>query len=207
MSGPEAPAGPSYPNEVDDFDAMLLRKVLPRLVDLSFVLAWFVVAGLIAAVIWWQVTPLAEYTRTTDNGTMDEQQLAVQVAADGWFFVVAAVGGAVSGLALMLLRFRAPVLMVVWIVAGSTLAWYLTKEIGLLLGPGDPNAALASVAVGDKVPLQLEYASKGLAFVWPTAALAGALVGLVGGEMRESSRSYHQALQQYGYGTDTGRNG
>ena len=56
--------------------------------------------GVLGAFVWWQLTPLAEFTRTATNAQMDEEQLGRQVAADGWFFVVAAVGGLLSGMLL-----------------------------------------------------------------------------------------------------------
>src|SRR5690348_3321630 len=78
------------------------RALQEGLASLSLVLAWFGVAAVIGALVWWQVTPLAEYTRTSDNALMDEQQLSKQFGTDGWFWVIGSVGGLVSGLVLAL---------------------------------------------------------------------------------------------------------
>lgn len=147
----------------------------PLVRDVGVVLAWFVALGLIGAVIWWQVTPLAEYTRTTDNAEMGEDQLGVQVAADGWFFVIATVGGVLSGITLLSLRRRDPVAMVVLVALGGGLATWLMLRAGLWLGPADPRDALPGAAVGTKVPLQLKPQASAVYFVWPIAALLGAL--------------------------------
>jgi hypothetical protein len=185
---------------VEHDDAQSMTKVLPALVDLWIVLVWFVGAAAIGALVWWQVTPLAEYTRTAQNGSMDEQQLAVQIAADGWFFVVAAVGGLVSGFVLILLRHRNPIVTVIGIAAGGVLAYFLMREIGLVLGPPDPTDALRTASVGDKVPLQLKPVSDGLLYVWSVAALAGALVALLITELRHANRAHNESMRQYVYG-------
>jgi hypothetical protein len=147
----------------------------PLLRDAGVVALWFVVLGVVGAFVWWQVTPLAEYTRTAANAEMDEQQLGVQVSADGWYFVIAAVGGVVSGVALLAWRRRDPIAMVVLVTLGALLAAWVMLRVGLWLGPGDPKDALRHVAVGATVPMQLQTHAHGVVTVWPIAALLGAL--------------------------------
>jgi hypothetical protein len=160
----------------------LLRHPLVR--DVAVVLAWFVVAAVIGALLWWQLTPLAEYTRTAANAEMGEDQLGKQVDADGWYFVVAAVGGLVSGVALLLLRRRDPVAMVVLVALGALLASWLMLRLGLWLGPADPKDVLPHVPVGHKVPLRLTTSASGVHFAWPVGALLGAAVVLWGSDER-----------------------
>lgn len=167
------------------------------LTTLSVVVAWFAVAALVGALIWWKVTPLAEYTRTADNASMDEEQLSKQFGADGWFFVIAAAGGLLSGLVLTWVRRRSPILVVLLLVAGGALATFLMVEVGRLLGPSDPSTVLASAPVGGKVPLQLEVDAHGVWFVWSIAALIGGIIVLWITEARETSRQQHEAA--YGY--------
>jgi len=152
----------------------------PLVRDAGVVLAWFVALGLLGAVIWWQITPLAEYTRTATNAEMGEDQLGVEVAADGWFFVIATVGGLLSGITLLSLRRRDPVAMVVLVTLGAGVASWLMLRVGLWLGPADPKHVLPGVAVGAKVPLQLEPQAMAVTLVWPIAALLGA-VGVIWG--------------------------
>jgi hypothetical protein len=144
------------------------------------ILGWFVVIGVVGALVWWKVTPLAEFTRTTTSGQMDEAELGRRVAADGWYFVVAAVGGVVSGFVLALVRRRDPLVTVVLVAVGAALAAGLMLWVGEWLGPPNPRTALLHAAVGDKVPLQLKTHAAGVALVWPIAAMLGA-VGVIWG--------------------------
>jgi hypothetical protein len=169
----------------------------PIVSDAALVVGWFVVLGVIAAVVWWQLTPLAEYTRTATNAEMDEQQLGVQVSTDGWYLTIAAIGGLLSGIALLSLRRRDPVAMVLLVTLGSLLGGWLMIRVGLMLGPADPKDVLPHAAVGGKVPLQLKPHAVGVIYAWPITALLGA-VGVVWGtdDSRRSARG--EAAQQAG---------
>jgi CHASE2 domain-containing sensor protein len=160
----------------------LSRRLLgrPLVRDLLVVVGWFVLVGVVGAVLWWQLTPLAEYTRTAATAQMDEEQLGRQVSADGWYFVIAAVGGVLSGIVLLSWRRRDPVTMVVLVTLGALLAAWLMLRIGLWLGPANPNDVLPHVAVGAQVPLQLRTHASGVVFVWPVTALLGA-IGVIWG--------------------------
>jgi hypothetical protein len=152
----------------------------PVVRDVGVVLAWFVVLGVLSAVLWWQLTPLAEYTRTATSAEMGEEQLARQVSADGWYVTIAAVGGLFSGIGLLSLRRRDPVVMVVLVTLGGLLCAWVMLRVGLWLGPADPNSVLRHVAVGGKVPVQLKPKASGVVYVWPITALLGA-IGVIWG--------------------------
>lgn len=148
------------------------------LTSISVVTAWFTAAGLLGALIWVKVTPLPGFTRVAAGGTMDEEQLAKQFSANGWFVVIAVVAGLLSGLVLMLVRRRTlPAVMVVLVALGGGLATVLMVQCGLAWGPGDPDAALAVAQIGDVVPIRLEVDAKGVYFAWSVAALLGAAIG------------------------------
>jgi hypothetical protein len=163
-------------------DRSALRGVLSRDLarDAAVVLGWFVAAAVVGAVVWWQVTPLAEFTRTTSDAQMGEEQLGQQVASDGWFFAIAAAGGLLSGVALLGLRRRDPLAMVVLVTLGAGLASWLMLLLGHWLGPPAPAGALHHVAVGDTVPVQLETHTFGVMLMWPIAALVGTVGVLFG---------------------------
>jgi hypothetical protein len=156
----------------------VLRHPLVR--DVLVVLAWFAGAALVGALVWWQVTPLAEFTKGEAGAEMGEGELGRQVSADGWFFVIASVGGLLSGVVLLSLRRRDPLAMVVLVALGGLAAGWLMLRIGLWLGPPDPQAVLSQMDVGDTVPVQLEPRARGVQLVWPVAALVGA-VGVIWG--------------------------
>ncbi|HEX7716177.1 MAG TPA: hypothetical protein VF416_02735 [Marmoricola sp.] len=177
---PAAPlAGPPDPSQAEDA-TRLQPAYLPLLRDAGVVLAWFVVAGAVAALVWWQVTPLAEYTRTATAGQLSEEQLGREVAADGWYVVIAAVGGLLSGVALAGLRRRDPLATVLLVAVGAFLASWVMIQVGLWVGPPDPGKALAHAATGAKVPMQLKTQATGAFLVWPITALLGA-VGVLWG--------------------------
>lgn len=173
----------------------VLRGLRPALCDALTVVVWFAVLGLVGAVVWELVTPLAEYTRTAENGTMDEEELARQFGATGWFCVIAVVGGFLSGLVLLLWRRRNPILTVVLVAVGGAVATLVMVLVGLVLGPSDPNDVLATVAVGDTVPLQLRVEGSGAYVVWSIAALAGALAALLFFESREERAAREERLR------------
>lgn len=152
--------------------------VLPVLLDVVVVAVWFVVAGALGAFVWSRVTTLPQLTRAGDNGTLAPDQLVKQVGIDGWFFVIAVVGGLVSGLVLLTWRKRDPVLTVVLVVLGSGLASWLMVELGRALGPEDELTALRQVAEGGHVSMQLQLSAPGVAWVWLVTAAVGALVQL-----------------------------
>lgn len=144
--------------------------------DLGVTAAWFVVAGVLGAVLWWQLTPLPVATRTGEAASLNPDQLTKEVGIDGWFAVIALVAALVSGVVLMAWRRRDPLLMVVLIALGGGLAAYLMVTLGQALGPGDEVAALKRLPDGGTAPLQLSLKAPGVALLWPIAALFGALV-------------------------------
>ena len=156
------------------------RRTHPLVRDAVVVLGWFLAAAVVGALVWWQVSPLAEYTKTATGGRMAEDELGRQVSADGWYFVIAAALGLVSGVALTVQRRRDPLATVVLVAVGALVAAWVMLRVGLVLGPGDPEKALVHASAGDTVPMQLRTHATGLPFVWPIAALLGA-VGVLWG--------------------------
>lgn len=150
------------------------------LVDALAVLVWFALLGAAGALVWWQVTPLAAFTRTSDNAVMGSTELAKQFSTDGWYFVIALVGGLLSGVVLMLWRRRDPLLTVVLVALGGGLAAWMMLRLGLVLGPPKPSTATTMhLPVGSRIPVQLAPRAPGVGFVWPVAALLGALGALL----------------------------
>lgn len=142
------------------------------------VLGAFTVLGVLGAWIWSGVTTLPEFTRIATTGSMDEEQLARQFGINGWFLTISAAGGVLAGVVLMLVRRSSPVVMVGLVAAGGGLASLVMVKCGLAWGPADPNVALASAQLGDKVPVQLKPDVDAIYFSWPVAALLGALLAL-----------------------------
>jgi hypothetical protein len=167
-----APQVDSGPSATDDRRPGLRAAALDALV----VAVWFAVAGLLGALLWWQVTPLPTVTRTDGNATLAPEELVKQVGIDGWFFVIALVAGVVSGAVLLAWRNRDPLLMVVLVVLGGALASWLMIHLGLSLGPGREVEALRNLPDGAEVSMRLRLHAPGIAWVWPIAAAIGSLV-------------------------------
>lgn len=151
-------------------------RIVPILLDAALVAAWFAVAGLIGGWIWAHVTSLPQVAKEGNTATVASEELAKQVAMDGWFFLIAVVGGVLSGVLLLLWRHRDPLLSVALVTLGGGLASWLMIQVGEALGPGDPIAALRKLPDGAHVSEQLQLHAHGVAWVWPLAAAFGALL-------------------------------
>jgi hypothetical protein len=146
--------------------------------DVGIVVVWFLVAGVVAAVAWWQLVDLPEATRHGGSVVVEADQLGKEVNIDGWFFVIAAVGGLVSGIVLLAWRHRDPLLMVVLVTLGGGLASFVTVHLGRRLGPGSEVDALRHRADGAHALMRLQVHAPGVLWVWPAAAALGALLYL-----------------------------
>lgn len=144
--------------------------------DAAWVLGTFVVLGLVGAFVWWLLVDPAMFTKARSGGlTMGEAELGKRFATDGWFVVIAAVLGLVSGSVLTWWRSRDFLATTVLLVVGSVVATGLMALVGRLLGPADPGRLVASAEVGDRLPMQLAVTADVAYLVWPIAVLVGAL--------------------------------
>lgn len=148
------------------------------LLDVGIVLGWFLVAGVVGAVLWWQLTDLPQATRAQGAVVVEADQLGKEVNIDGWFFVIALVGGLVSGIVLTLWRRRDALLTVVLVTLGGGLASFVMVQLGRLLGPVSEVDALRHKADGAHALMRLQVHATGVLWVWPAAAALGALVYL-----------------------------
>jgi hypothetical protein len=162
--------------------------------DVVAVLGGLAVLGVLCGVVWSIVVTPAEFTKLPNGAAMNEAALSVQFGADGWYLVIAAVAGLVSGFALTRLRTRDALLTAVLLVLGAVTAAVLMSWTGHLLGPANPRDVLAAAKVGTKIPESLtlgvgpvspfgHYLKETVMFylAWPVAVLAGCLAVLVSG--------------------------
>lgn len=147
--------------------------------DVLVVAAWWLVVGLLAGVAWWQLAPGIVATRADGGVVLDSTQLERQVGVDGWFALLALGGGLLSGAVLTWWRRSSPALVVVLVVVGALLAGLVAQQLGVLLGPPDPEPLLARRDVGATAPLDLRLQASGLIWAWPACAALGALAVLV----------------------------
>lgn len=144
--------------------------------DAVITLVWFVIAGLVGALVWSHIVTLPTLTKSGGSATLAPVELTKLVGIDGWFFVIAIVAGLLSGAILASWRRRDPLLMVVLVVLGATLASWVMVHLGLALGPDKVSHALLGVPEGGHVKWQLKLQAPGMAWVWPIGAALGSLV-------------------------------
>ena len=144
--------------------------------DVLWVLGTYVVLGVVGAVAWWLLVDPALFTKQAGGGLgMGEGQLARRFATDGWYTVIAAVLGVVSGSLLAWWRSRDFLLTAGLLLVGSGIAAALMSVLGRRLGPADPGSLVNTVSVGERLPVQLSLSATACYLVWPIAVLAGAL--------------------------------
>jgi hypothetical protein len=148
--------------------------------DVTVVIGWFLLLGVVSGVLWWLLVSPAEFTKLPSGGSMGELELSRQFNADAWYVVIAAVLGLVSGVAIMWWRSRDPLLTGVLLILGSAVATVLMTITGHLLGPGPTRAALAAAKVGARVPERLDVDTFVVYLSWPISVLLGGLVVLLG---------------------------
>ncbi|MGN6253080.1 MAG: hypothetical protein ACTHNS_14855 [Marmoricola sp.] len=149
------------------------------LLDVVLVLLTLAVLGVVGGFVWSALVDAPSFVRTAGGAQMDQIQLSDIVTIDGWYFTVAAIGGLLAGIVLMLLRPHRPVLMVVMLTLGGALAAWVMLRVGLAAGPPDPAAVLEHAAVGTRAPVRLRVHAGGVDYAWPGAALLGALLVLL----------------------------
>jgi hypothetical protein len=176
------PSGDPVVREVADADEPPGARGSRRsaaLEDLVAVLGVYVVLGVLGAVAWWLLVDPALYTKAVDGGLgMGEGQLGKRFNADGWYAVIAGIGGLLSGTAVSWWRGRDPLLTSALVLGGSLVAAGVMAVLGGWLGPPDPESAAAAVEVGDTVPMQLAVDATVCYLVWPVTALIGCLIVL-----------------------------
>ena len=174
MSGPAGDAVVTEETEAGDAQAPSERGGARA--DIAWVLGTYTVLGLVGAVLWWLLVDPALFTKAGNGGlAMGEAQLGKRFAVDGWFVVIAAVLGLLSGSVLTWWRSRDNLATTVLLVVGSGVATALMVVLGRALGPADPQSLARAASVGARLPMQLEVHATVAYLVWPIAVLVGAL--------------------------------
>lgn len=148
------------------------------LVDAGVILGAFLLTGLVAGILWPHLVHPVTVMRTNAGIVTDELALSYRIGNDGWYSVLAAVGGLVLGIVLVAWRRTHEVVTVLLVTSGAFLAAWVCAAVGTALGPEDPQKALAHAAVGATAPDRVTVSAHAAYLVWPIAAVIGALVVL-----------------------------
>ncbi len=158
----------------------LAARLRPTRADLRTALILVVVlavVGLLAGLVWSQVAPRLGFTVVRGStglvGVQTDPESEALIAADGWFAIIGAVVGLLTGLLVWTRRpARGPVLMVSLAVAslvGALVAW----RFGLWLGRHPTQAQVHDALrhAGATLHARLTLRAKGALFLQPFAAV------------------------------------
>lgn len=167
----------------------------PALLAAVLVVVGSAVVGLAAGLVWAAVAPRVQYqvfTLHPPTAYATNPETSAFIAADGWYSVIALVGGALIGLLAYLFAVRryGPVAMT-GVAIGSVAAAFITTWVGhQASGALGFNALLASSKPGAYLYAPISLGSHGALALWPFAAatVAGGIVLI--GMLRERQ---HQA--------------
>lgn len=161
--------------------------------DAAVVIGVLLVLGVLAGVLWSVLVTPAEFTKLPTGGSMGEDQLGRQFGADAWYVVIAVLTGLAAGAVLSWWRSSSVLVTSAALLLGAVVAAVAMAVTGHLLGPGDPETALAAAKVGTAVPEALDVGIRPVwplthylkdtlpvYLSWPVGVLIGALLVLVG---------------------------
>jgi hypothetical protein len=156
--------------------------LVKALIALVAVVAGSALLGLIAGFAWEQVAPRAVFV-VVGHGTADvvNPETNAFIAADGWFCIVAVVGGVISGLLgyLFAVRRYGPLPML-GVLVGGLVAALVARWLGEQSGRAAFNARLAVARPGALLHAPLTVGAHSALAFWPLAAgvVAGGIEGL-----------------------------
>ncbi len=165
----------------------------PALVAAVLIVAGSIVVGVAAGAIWAAVAPRVVYqvyTLSPPTAYATNPETSAFIAADGWYCIIALVGGGIIGLLgyLFAVRRYGPAPMV-GVVLGSLAAAFIVAWLGHLLsgGPGFDHL-LATSKPGTFLHAPIQLGSHGAVAFWPLAA-----AGVAGGiELVGMLKARHQ---------------
>lgn len=153
------------------------RAATGRARVLAVLVGPLVLVGLVAGVIWPFLLPDVQMQMTTVGPyPVSELDASGLMAMDGWFAVLAGVGGLLTGSVLATVLMRHGWLLVFGLLVGAVLAAAVMLTVGSLIGNGElllqwePDAAPGAELLA---PVQLH--AYGVALVWPVAVLSPVL--------------------------------
>src|SRR5215470_10344058 len=159
----------------------------------GLIIAVGLVVGLAGGLVWAAVAPRVLYQVVTLNpptAYATDPETSAFIAADGWYCLIAVVGGALIGLLGYLFGVRryGPVPMA-GIVIGATAAAFLCRWLGHRQSGGTGfNHVLATSKAGTLLHAPISLGSQGALAFWPLAAAA-----VAGGiELIVAMRGRHQ---------------
>ena len=146
--------------------------------DVVLVLVGFAVGAVLVGVLWPQLVDPVVVTRAETGLLTGEVALGDRFDNVGWYALLSGGCAVLLGVLLSLRARGHEVVTLLAIVAGASLAAWLSAQVGTWVGPGDPAAVLAEAEVGATAPDRVTLTADVAYLVWPIAALIGCVVVL-----------------------------
>jgi hypothetical protein len=134
--------------------------------------------GVPVAAIWYAVAPRVAYHAGRGGGTIVDFGTQSFIAADGWFFLITAVAGVLTGVAAWAIGRRRAIGVAVGLAVGGISAALIAWRLGTWFGSSGFHTALRTRPPGTIVHAPLALGAKGCLVAWPIAALVGLVVGV-----------------------------
>ncbi|GHJ58203.1 hypothetical protein NOK12_07220 [Nocardioides sp. OK12] len=126
---------------------------------------------------WWEPSTgtvfRKEWFPVDAEGRYDLDALRNEFAGTAQYVVLALGGGVVLGVLASLLLAGRELLALLVVGLASVLAALVMWQVGVALGPADPQELAATAGRGATLPSDLSLDSLGALLAWPLAALAG----------------------------------
>ena len=142
------------------------------LIAVIVILAGSLVLGLVAGLAWTALAPRAVYVVTgRGSANVVNPETSAFIAADAWYCLIGAVGGAIIGLAgyVLAVRRQGPAPMAA-VLAGAVIAGIAARITGERHGLGAFNHQLLTSGTGTLLHAPLSLAGDTSAVFWPTKA-------------------------------------
>ncbi|MET7682249.1 AAA family ATPase [Streptomyces sp. NPDC005423] len=164
---------PGPHDEPSDEDGPGLKTEIREAVVITVALA---VGGALLGLLWWWLAPhvplVGDVTGKSWVVYLKDSEGEQAVGVDGTFTLLAVAFGAVTALAVFLLRRRGGVPLAVALAVGGLLGSLLAWRLGVWLGPtGNVIAHAKSVGKGVTFSAPLKLGAKGALLAWSVAAL------------------------------------
>lgn len=147
--------------------------------------------GLLAGLIWEQVAPRALLQEVSGGAAqVVNAETRAFIGADGWFCVIAAVAGVLTGVAGYLLGIRrrdnaTQAAVAVGLIGGAVAASFVMRWLGEQSGLAAYQHALAHAQAGATFSASLTLGAKSALAFWPLLTSAVIAVAELGGRRRE----------------------
>ena len=144
-------------------------------VQMALTIGSFAGAGALSGWLWFRLW-------TPPRGVVVEQRwfpdpaeagLRADFPGTGWYVLVALAGGMLLGAGCAYLLDRSELATLVAVVVGSALAAWVMVEVGVRLGPPDPDVLARTAEDGTRLPGRLEVSRLPPKLSYPAGALLG----------------------------------